>query len=241
MNNLLASLSLAWMISGCTSPYPIPVETPRPAPWPVEEEKKPKIDNIKKIALVYRNLWREKYISLYQQIYGYNEVGFFGTLVAVISAASGSVTTAMYSGGIAAGANIFPGHYNYATQIYNYKTAAASANCMYEAINLLDQDITLIINANKAYYTDIGNYLYQNLEDLAYELEVRQAGVELITPNLDALAEAIKKEQQNKEKLLSITMSQESKFYSKEDKELVVASVKSKIKLCRINMTDKPS
>lgn len=36
-------------------------------------------------------------------------------------------------------------------------------------------------------------------------------------------------------------MSQGSKFYSKEDKELVVASVKSKIKLCRINMTDKPS
>ena len=79
------------------------------------------------------------------------------------------------------------------------------------------------------------------MEDLAYELEIRQAGVELITPNLDALAEAIKKEQQNKEKLLSITMSQGSKGYSKEDKELAVASVKSEIKLCRINMTDKPS
>lgn len=69
--------------------------------------KKPKIDNIKKIALVYRELWRGKYISLYQQTYGYNEVGFLGTLVAVISAASGSVTTAMYSGGIAVGDNIF--------------------------------------------------------------------------------------------------------------------------------------
>ncbi|ENK7128538.1 hypothetical protein AB3Y61_004162 [Serratia marcescens] len=107
MNNPLASLSLAWMLSGCTSPYPIPVEQPRPAPWPVSAEKYPKIDNIKKIALVYRNLWREKYISLYQQTYGYNEVGFLGTLVAVISAASGSVTTAMYSGGIAVGDNIF--------------------------------------------------------------------------------------------------------------------------------------
>jgi hypothetical protein len=79
------------------------------------------------------------------------------------------------------------------------------------------------------------------LEDLVYELEIRQAGVELITPNLDALAEAIKKEQQNKTKLLSVTTKQGRKFYSKEDKELAVASVKSKIKLCRINMTDKPS
>jgi len=240
MNNLLASLSLVWMLSGCTSPYPIPVEKPRPAPWPVAEEKKPKIDNIKRIALVYRDLWREKYISLYQQTYGYNEVGFFSTLVAVISAASGSVTTAMYSGGIAAGANVFPGHYNYATQIYNYKTAAASANCMYEVINLLDQGVVLIIDTNKTYYADVGNYLYQNLEDLAYELEIRQAGVELITPNLDALAEAIKKEQKNKESLLSVTASQGRELYSKEDKELAVAYVKSKIKLCRINMSDKP-
>ncbi|MBH3281667.1 hypothetical protein I5N59_13020 [Serratia marcescens] len=241
MNNPLASLSLAWMLSGCTSPYPISVEKPRPAPWSVAAEKKPKIDNIKKIALVYRELWRGKYISLYRKTYGYNEVGFLGTLVAVISAASGSVTTAMYSGGIAVGDNIFSGHYNYAAQIYNYKTAAASANYMYEVINLLDQGVVLIIDNNKAYYTDVGNYLYQNLGDLAYELEIRLAGVELITPNLDALAEAIKKEQQNKARLLGVTTSQGYKFYSKEDKELAVASVTLKIKICRINMTDKPS
>ncbi|MBN5452135.1 hypothetical protein JY543_21470 [Serratia marcescens] len=151
------------------------------------------------------------------------------------------MTTAMYSGGIAVGDNIFSGHYNYAAQIYNYKTAAASANYMYEVINLLDQGVMLIIDNNKAYYTDVGNYLYQNLGDLAYELEIRLAGVELITPNLDAMAEAIKKEQQNKARLLGVTTSQGYKFYSKEDKELAVASVTLKIKICRINMTDKPS
>ncbi|AOF00794.1 hypothetical protein ATE40_016635 [Serratia surfactantfaciens] len=111
---------------------------------------------------------------------------------------------------------------------------------MYEVINLLDQGVVLIIDTNKTYYADVGNYLYQNLEDLAYELEIRQAGVELITPNLDALAEAIKKEQKNKESLLSVTASQGRELYSKEDKELAVAYVKSKIKLCRINMSDKP-
>ncbi|WP_163362491.1 hypothetical protein, partial [Escherichia coli] len=83
--------------------------------------------------------------------------------------------------------------------------------------------------------TDVGNYLYQNLGDLAYELESRLVGVEIITPNLDAMAEAIKKEQQNKARLLGVATIQEYKFYSKEDKELAVASVKLKIKLCRIN------
>ncbi|HGM6911109.1 TPA: hypothetical protein ACKQDN_004108 [Serratia marcescens] len=48
-----------------------------------------------------------------------------------------------------------------------------------------------------------------------YELEIRLAGVELITPNLDALAEAIKKEQQNKARLLGVATIQGYKFYSK--------------------------
>lgn len=111
---------------------------------------------------------------------------------------------------------------------------------MYEVINLLDQDVALIIDNNKAYYTDVGNYLYQNLGGV-YELEIRLAGVELITPNLDALAEAIKKEQQNKARLLGVATIQGYKFYSKEDKELAIDSVKLKIKICRINMADKPS
>lgn len=48
MNNPLASLSLAWMLSGCTSPYPIPVEQPRPAPWSVAAEKNLRLITLKK-------------------------------------------------------------------------------------------------------------------------------------------------------------------------------------------------
>ncbi|CAI1005531.1 Uncharacterised protein [Serratia entomophila] len=180
-------------------------------------------------------------MSLYRQKYGYGEAGFFGAIVAVISAASGAVTTAMYSGGVAAGANVFPSHYNYEVQIYNYKAAATAANCMYEVINLLDNDIVLMINASEPLYNEVGNELYQNLEDLAYELEIKQAGVTLITPNLDALAAAVRLNQQNEEGLATIKNHRGYDLSSQNNRDTVISSVKSKLRLCRLNMSDKPS
>lgn len=144
-------------------------------------------------ALAYRNVWHEKYLKLTSQNYGTSEIGFLGTLTALIAGVSGATTTAWIGGGVAAGTALLPERYQYSVQMFNYKSAADAAQCIYSALEILDTATAeYILEANFA--REIGQYEYRKMQDVIYALENKQASVTLMTPDLTSFQNILMKD-----------------------------------------------
>lgn len=148
--------------------------------------------NMLSFALAYRDVWHEKYLKLVSQTYVTSEIGFLGTLTALIAGVNGATTTAWVGGGVAAGTVLVPERYQYSVQIYNYKSAAETAQCIYSALELLDvKAVEYMSDTNFA--REIGQYEYRKMQDVTYALENKQAAVSLMTPDLTAFQQMIGK------------------------------------------------
>ncbi|WP_318392764.1 hypothetical protein [Enterobacter sp.] len=199
MRNPIFFIPIA-LLAACTSPYPLPVKVPTPELVSQELFRNDTAASI----LHYRKVWTDKYESLIRQDYGTSDLGYAGTLTALVAGVSGAVTTAWIGGGIAAATAIIPQRYQYLVQIENYRVAAHAVDCMYNKFitqeipeTFLDSkmvDILLPQDINQMmlkYKNDIGNAAYQYVQDVVYSLTIKQAAVKLLTPDTTQLKTAL--------------------------------------------------
>ena len=204
--------AICLMATSCTSPYP----TSTPA-FPLTKglviknhNEKLSIDNIKiddsmessdyerladKIKLMDLTL-KEKTTQLANQKYSISDIGFLGGLTSVIAAASGAITTALYSGGVAVGGNTISQRYNYDVQILNYNITREKLNCMYKSMTELNsQQQKIIINdTNNTLAGVLKPYVDGVLNDLEFELEKQQTTMSIVAPDISVVSKLLTKE-----------------------------------------------
>lgn len=144
----------------------------------------------------YDELIRDKIQKLTYQKYAASEIGLLGTITSVIAAASGAITTAIYSGGVGIGGGMVEGRYNYDSQVLNYRLARYKLNCIYRAMTVMPASERELINSDtddkgvivKAIEPFIRNVIY----DIKFELESQQYSVSLVTPDIGQLTKLLK-------------------------------------------------
>ncbi|MGL4723090.1 MAG: hypothetical protein ACRCWW_01070 [Scandinavium sp.] len=202
----LALIAVCLLTASCTNPYP--TATPD---FPLvkglaridknsENSGNIEIDNAAGIS-EYERLTaevklvdlkiKEKVVKLSNQKYALSDIGFLGGLTSVIAAASGALTTALYSGGVAIGGSTLSQRYNYDVQMLNYNVTRAKLNCIYKAMTELTgkEQLLIVSDSDNVIAGTLRPYIGGVLNDLEFELEKQQTTVSVVAPDLGAVSQ----------------------------------------------------
>jgi hypothetical protein len=196
----LLSLSLCFLALSCTSPYPTSTPNFKSLNNKMDLYLKPSNYSYSQVVSLIRETnadLSDKMDKLSIQKNSLGDVGALGTLTAVIAAASGAVTSALFGGGVALGSGAVSQRYNYDTQLLNYQVTKEKINCIYRSVTeLTASQYNIIIDDNsKSRRIPSALLPYSNgvLNDLIFELQTQQAAVTLLTPDLTALTSLLDK------------------------------------------------
>lgn len=194
----------------------------------------------------YDELIKDKIQKLSYQKYAANEIGLLGSLTSVIAAASGALTTALYSGGVAVGGGIVESRYNYDSQILNYRLTRYKLNCIYRAmIDMPSPERELINNDTKnkgVIINIIEPYIRNVLYDIKFDLETQQYSVTLVTPDLEQLTKLIKSYEAEKSKGTQGVNTYDFNSNEANAELLTVAEkIRTQVGICKIAPTSKPT
>ncbi|WP_315707853.1 hypothetical protein [Brenneria uluponensis] len=183
-------LIMCMLITGCVSPYPVPVT--EPSSEEINNVLNEDINEYQKmttLAILYRDVWSNKSFGLVTQSNAFSELGFIGTVTALVAGVNGATTTAWAGGGVAAGSSILPQRYQYSAQAMNYRSAAEAANCIYDVVVKNGEFLRASNNINL--FPGLLEEEKRYLGDITYELKKKQSDVKLLTPDLDTLKKAL--------------------------------------------------
>lgn len=228
----------------CTSPYPnaIPAvaDVSSLIPDDQEPEKGSYLYTANKVK-DYEQSLADKQNKLATQKYALSDVSAAGAVTSVIAAASGSLTTALYAGGIAVAGGVAGQRYNYDAQILNYHTTRQKLNCIYRAMtDISTQQLTVAMDdkSNPSVIQTVSPYLRGVISEIAFELESQQSAVNLIAPDLKSIS-GILTEQQSA--LIALRKIKKNNFLTSSDTVPSLAElIRTNIKMCTIFPTTAP-
>lgn len=179
---LIASI----VATSCVSPYP----NSTPKPKDIIITKSNNYYTLASSIKEYENQLSTHSSSLQSQKYAASDIAFLGTVVSVIAAASGALTTALYSGGVGVGGSMVSQRYNYDVQISNYRAAIMKLNCMYRSMLQLPADELKWMEEDTTGIPMqiLQPYVSSVISDIHFELDKKQSEVELTAPDLTSLA-----------------------------------------------------
>lgn len=229
-------LMVSTLIVSCTSPYPGIVDKPDLSGNPIKNDDGYLMlaQRIKKYELQLdiksSELQKQKYVA--------SDVAFLGTVTSVVAAASGAITTALYSGGVGIGGGLVTQRYNYDAQLNNYRSAREKLNCMYRAmLEIPGEELTMLQqNKNGAVTRILQPYISAVIYDIYFELETKQSVVELNTPDLTALTKLFTDYKKTREFVDTATKNGTHPLLGQEDTALIplTENIRTKIGICKI-------
>jgi hypothetical protein len=197
------TLAICTLLFACTNPYPVSV--PKPSDYD-GITLNAGYDALVKNVRAYGKALREKSHALQSQKYAYTDFGYLGSIVSVIAAASGALTTALYSGGAAVGGGMAAQHYNYDSQIQNYSVAMKKVQCIYRKLSERTVNEFMLIKLDT--HSDIARvltpFINNTLDDIYFELDSKQSSIDLKAPDLKLLADAFSKQKEISSKIATL-------------------------------------
>ncbi|EMW0871528.1 hypothetical protein AAEK27_004626 [Klebsiella quasipneumoniae] len=218
----LFSPSLCLLAVSCTSPYP--TSTPDFKSLTISKDlylksSNPSYAQVVELIRTTGNDVSDKMVKLSNQKNILGDVGMLGSITAVIAAASGAVTTALYGGGVALGSGAASQRYNYDIQLLNYQVTKEKINCMYRSVTeLTASQYNIIIDDNSKNHRialALLPYTHGILNDLIFELQTQQAAVTLVTPDLTALTSLLDKKRKADQPVIKGSNGGKSVYLSK--------------------------
>ncbi|MFM0557594.1 hypothetical protein P0D69_42650 [Paraburkholderia sediminicola] len=180
-------------ISGCASPWPIPVDKPSAACLKDKtlatcQNESDHLDTLADVIVAFRAYavtWRGSADGKRQDAQASSEVSFYGALVGAIGGIVKSPQTAIAGTAVAAAGGIFSQRYRLDVQAANYDLAANAMQCMY------DYSSPLLTGG----YTGTNEQRDNALADLTLvrnKLRTLQNTFQLGTPDISKLTDALK-------------------------------------------------
>lgn len=233
------TLAICTLLFACTNPYPVSV--PKPGNYH-GITLNADYDALVKNVHDYGEELSQKSHKLQSQKYAYTDFGYLGSIVSVIAAASGALTTALYSGGAAVGGGMAAQHYNYDSQIQNYSVARKKVQCIYRKLNERTVNESLLIKFDT--HSDIARILTPSinnaLDDIYFELDSKQSSIDLKTPDLKLLADAFSKQKEIPPKIASLNNgplpinNYENKSKNEEARIILAQNIQMAVSICKV-------
>lgn len=233
------TLAICTLLFACTNPYPVSV--PKPGNYhgiTLNADYDALVKNVHN----YGEELSQKSHKLQSQKYAYTDFGYLGSIVSVIAAASGALTTALYSGGAAVGGGMAAQHYNYDSQIQNYSVARKKVQCIYRKLNERTVNESLLIKFDT--HSDIARILTPSinnaLDDIYFELDSKQSSIDLKTPDLKLLADAFSKQKEISPKIASLNNgplpinNYENKSKNEEARIILAQNIQMAVSICKV-------
>lgn len=182
----VVALTIALLaLGGCTAMRPLPVNEPKAdaAPDPKKGGLPPArdLEEAKRSLKVYADHYQDEADGLRKNGYVANDVTYFGGALAVLGALVKSPETAIGGALLGGGGTVAAQRYQYVVQAQNYEKASEAMYCIYGAL----------YNKTVALPVDIVN---DAINQVRRKLRKQQASVELSSPSLSQLEEALKKQ-----------------------------------------------
>ncbi|MFG6089147.1 hypothetical protein [Enterobacter soli] len=177
------------------------------------------------------------------QKYAYNDFGYLSSIVSVIAAASGALTTALYSGGVAVGGNMASQHYNYDAQVQNYNEARKKVQCIYRVLSERSVNESLLIkdDVTDEFIRIIRPTINSALDDIYFDLESKQSSVELKSADLKSLSDAFAKQKEAESKmtyynagLYSTGTTDAEKAENSKKRMILAQSIQASVSICKV-------
>lgn len=189
--------SILVAISGCASPWPIPVAQPsadclHDKTLTACQNESDNLDTLADVIRAFRAYavtWRQAADGKRQDAQASSEVSFYGALIGAIGGIVKSPPTAIAGTAVAAAGGIFSQRYRLDVQASNYDLAANAMQCMY------DYSLPLL----SGNYDGTNEQRDNALSDLMLvrnKLRTLQNTFQLGTPDISKLTDAVKRQPQ---------------------------------------------
>ena len=204
MKTMSVTAAAAVLLGGCTAYYPLPVEHPSLAEYEARAKAPGDLPVPKTVAEArnyvgtYADKYRERRNTLRLRIYNHNDAGFLGALVGLVGGIAKAPDWAAGGAAFAGGAEIGPARYQLSVQAANYGHAEQAASCVGDELRRLSPADEKQLNDVKTGDKTIGELTLSTMRRLHGKLEDAQAKVELTTPDLSKLKQALEEVQSAK-------------------------------------------
>ncbi|MGY5366228.1 hypothetical protein ACXGQP_02485 [Enterobacter oligotrophicus] len=187
-------LFLAFSLTGCASPLPVPVVEPNDKcieqQFSKDEQCKNFADGLTSFSNVvnayraYATSWEKEADNKKLQSIATSEVTFYGLLASVIGLATKSPETVIAGGSVGAAGTIYSKRYALDIQAHNYDLASQSMQCMYMAA-LPYKDVTFINES------EVRDPALASLVNVRKKLRSQQNNLVLASPSFTDLQAAL--------------------------------------------------
>ncbi|GKV75842.1 hypothetical protein PEC106568_10160 [Pectobacterium carotovorum subsp. carotovorum] len=187
-------------------------------------------------------LLRDKEQQLATQKYALSDTSAAGAVTSVIAAASGTLTTALYAGGVSVVGGVAGQRYNYDLQLLNYRTTRQKFNCIYRAMMDLPTNqlqIAISTTPSPSVTELIRPSLNSAMSELMFELQSQQAAVSLVAPDITAIAETLK--QQRAAQAHIVAVRPENFLQNTPSASALAELIRTNINMCKASPTTAPA
>jgi len=203
MKKRLSTLFSLFVIAGCQSYYPLPVEPPTKAQYEAytasaSAEIPPPTDlaTAKQYAWTFGDVYRQRKNNLHTRIYNHSDASFLGAVVGLIGGIAKAPDWAAGGAAFAAAAELGPSRYQLSVQAANYENAEKAAVCTYEELKKINPTQESELNAFAAADPNnrdknVGDLTRLTMKQLHAKLEDAQSKVTLLSPDLTKLQKSL--------------------------------------------------